>query len=160
MCKISKISAITLHIRVFYSVYWRAYSGTDLLWPCSCIIHACFWLLPTQYWSIQFLFAFYEKKSRFPWLVERVDLQRHDFSSVKTRPAKSYCPRQMEPSWGYFLLLLLYFKLLSCMNASSGSDINSAYRMENLSAWKRQSDSSSFSDERRRINFARALLKK
>ena len=31
--------------------------------------------------------------------------------------------------------IIVYFKLLSCKNASRGSDINSTYCMENLSAW-------------------------
>ena len=37
----------------------------------------------------------------------------------------------------YILLLLLYFKLFSSKNANSRSDINGAYRMKNLSAWRK-----------------------
>ena len=41
-------------------------------------------------------------------------------------------------SWrDYSLLLLLYFKLFSSKNANSRSDINGAYRMKNLSAWRK-----------------------
>ena len=80
------------------------------------------------------------------------------FLPVKTPPAKSYSRRLMSqieicfadprPSmclscWDYILLLLLlYFKLLSCKNASGRSDINSAVSRGKPVGMKRQSDSS------------------
>ena len=67
------------------------------------------------------------------------------------------CVRLVEISLSLSLLLLLYLKLLSCKNASGGSDINNTYRMENLVALREKVTVLLFSDERRQIEFARAL---
>ena len=80
--EMNNISTITLHTIIFY---WRAYSGTDLPWPCSCITHAVFGAFRHKF---LFAAAGLRKMSHFPWLVERVDLQRHDLSSCENATGK------------------------------------------------------------------------
>ena len=59
--------------------------------------------------------------------------------------------------WDYILLLWVYFTILSCKNTSGGSDINSAYHIENWSSWCDKVTVLLFCVERRQIKFACAL---
>ena len=144
MYKISKISAVILHIRIFY---WRSYSSMDLPWSCSCITEVAFGV----------------------FLVECIDSQQHDLSSCKKVPADSiqwnwhilclplWCTHLVEIT---FCWLLFYFKLLACKNASGRSDTKSAYHMENVLAWLDKVTVLLFSDERRQLDqlCARAII--
>ena len=116
-------------------------------------------LVSPQYWSLQFLFVFCEKTSRFrviTFLPLKLDRQNHTaadklkYISLTSSMHSSY--------WDCILvLLLLHLKLLSCKHASGRSYINSAYRMENWSEWRDKGTVQLFSDKKRQIKFARAL---
>ena len=97
--KIRKISTITLHITIFY---WRAYSGTDLPWPCSCITHAAF-------------VVFRHKISQYDVYLQLTCYMT--FLHVKTRPAKSYSHGQIEKSFANLfdalVLLRLHFMIIT-----------------------------------------------
>ena len=155
-----------------------------LTWTVALFLHysECgFWRVPPQSWSVKFLFVVYEKTSCFPWLVECDELQRRHLSFRKSTTGKIIQPlaywlkcthwshtmklkhvlltsSMCSSCWDYILVLLFYFKLLSCKKVSGESDIKSTHRMEKLSAWFDKVAVLSFSTERRQMKFARAFV--
>ena len=154
MYKISKIKAITLHVRIFY---WGAYSGTDSV-TVALFFHysSGFWPVPPWLVNTVFICVHEKKASRFPWRAVRVHLQRHDFSFCKSATGKSYS-QGLQCACFVDFLIILYFKLLFCKNASGGSDISSTYRMENTSSLRDKVTVLLFFDKWRQIKFALAL---
>ena len=86
MYKISKISAITLHIKMFY---WRAYSGTDSPWPYSCITHVAFGLFRHNIGLHSFYLSF--KKNESLSKTTALTCNNMTFLRLKCLWSKNYC---------------------------------------------------------------------
>ena len=173
MCKISKISPLTLHI-----TYFTLFTGDHIQAQIYCglvlaLLRRLLVCSATILFNTIFLCRLQKNKS-----LSLTSWKRRQHWLATTWPLHSLCKKRHQQNrtavdklkyvlltsstcwscWGdILLLLLLYLKLFSCKNTTRVSDINSNYRMENLLVWHDKVTLLLFSHESRQMKFARVL---